>query len=200
MTAVRAGPERDAHTPGPGAPDEPVLLTEIATLDQVLHAHAAALGGDFTAYRNHAYRVANLCVALSSPAPAQVEKIALAAAFHDLGIWTDGTFDYLPPSIRLAEAWLARAGHAEWTAEITAMISEHHGLRRRERSGWLVEPFRKADWVDVTRGVLRFGVPRSLVRELHARWPDAGFHRRLVHLSLRRLRTHPLNPLPMFRW
>lgn len=177
-----------------------MLLTGIATLDQVLHTHAAALGGDFTGYRNHAYRVANLCVALSPGAPAQVEKIAVAAAFHDLGIWTDGTFDYLPPSIRLAEAYLARAGRPEWTAEVTAMISEHHGFRRRGHSGWLVEPFRRADWVDVTRGVLRFGLTRRFVRELYTEWPDAGFHRRLVQLSLRRLRTHPLNPLPMFRW
>ncbi|HEU0054861.1 MAG TPA: HD domain-containing protein, partial [Longimicrobium sp.] len=78
------------------------MLTEIATLDEVLDAHAAELGADFTAYRNHAYRVANLCLALAPDAPGRVEKIALAAAFHDLGIWTDGTFDYLPPSVRLA--------------------------------------------------------------------------------------------------
>jgi hypothetical protein len=26
-----------------------------------------------------------------------------------MGIWTDGTFDYLPPSVRLATAYLARS-------------------------------------------------------------------------------------------
>jgi HD superfamily phosphodiesterase len=51
----------------------------------------------FTAYKNHAYRVANLCVAFSSGDGAQLEKIATAAAFHDLGIWTNHTFDYLGP-------------------------------------------------------------------------------------------------------
>ena len=57
---------------------------------------------DFTAYRNHAYRVVNFC-AHSRPAPTpRLEKIALAAAFHDLGIWTAHTFDYLEPSIDLA--------------------------------------------------------------------------------------------------
>jgi hypothetical protein len=40
-----------------------VLLTEITTLDVLLQKHAAVLGRDFTAHRNHAYRVANLCVA-----------------------------------------------------------------------------------------------------------------------------------------
>jgi hypothetical protein len=75
----------------------------------VLETHAAALGGDFKAYRNHAYRVVNLCVALSSGH--QVEKIAIAAAFHDLGIWTDGTFDYLQPSVKLASDYLTHSGN-----------------------------------------------------------------------------------------
>jgi len=178
-----------------------MLLTEIATLDEVLQAHAEALGGDFTAYRNHTYRVANLCVALSSGDPEPLRKIAIAAAFHDLGIWTDGTFDYLQPSIRLAAAHLAQSGRAEWTPEITAMILEHHKISAWWRGNpyWLVEPFRQADWVDVTRGLRTFGLPRSLLREIFAKWPSAGFHKRLVQLELRRLRTHPWNPLPMLK-
>lgn len=59
------------------------------------HTYATDLGDDFTAYRNHTYRVANLCVALSRTNAEQLEKIAMATAFHDLGIWTDHTFDYL---------------------------------------------------------------------------------------------------------
>ncbi|HEX6903317.1 MAG TPA: HD domain-containing protein [Thermoanaerobaculia bacterium] len=175
-------------------------LTEIAALDGLLRAHAAQLGDDFTAYRNHTYRVVNLCAALSSKDPEQVEKMATAAAFHDLGIWTDGTFDYLRPSIRLASAHLARSGRAEWEPEITAMILEHHKISAwRGNPDWLVEPFRRADWVDVTRGLRRFGLPRRLLGEIFSAWPSAGFHKRLVQLELKRLRTHPWNPLPMVR-
>ena len=80
------------------------------------------------------------------------------------------------------------------------MILWHHKITPyRGRADWLVEPFRRADWVDVTRGVLTFGTPRTLVAELYATWPDAGFHRRLLQLELGHLRKHPLNPLPMFR-
>lgn len=173
---------------------------EIATLDELLAGYAAELGSDWTAYRNHTYRVVNLCAALSSSDPEPLEKIAIAAAFHDLGIWTDGTFDYLQPSIRLAGAHLAHSGRANWTAEITAMILEHHKISAwRGDPGWLVEPFRRADWIDVTRGLRAFGLPRKLLREIFAAWPDAGFHKRLVQLSLKRLRTHPWNPLPMVR-
>lgn len=177
-----------------------MLLTEIPTLNELLRAHAAELGKDFTAYRNHTYRVVNLGVALSSDDPERLEKMAIAAAFHDLGIWTDGTFDYLPPSVRLASAYLAQSGRAEWTPEITEMILEHHKISAyRGNPDWLVEPFRRADWIDVTRGLRAFGLPRSLLREVFSAWPSAGFHKRLVQLELKRLRTHPWSPLPMFR-
>lgn len=176
------------------------MLTAIATLDTLLGAHAVALGSDFTGYRNHTYRVANFCIALSSGDPLQVEKIAIAAAFHDMGIWTDGTFDYLPPSIRLAEAYLAGTDRADWTPEIVEMILQHHKISRyRANPHWLVEPFRRADWADVSGGVLAFGLPWRFVRKLYAQWPSAGFHKRLVQLELRQLGTHPFNPLPMLR-
>ena len=176
------------------------LLERIPTIDRVLDGHAASLGRDFTAYRNHAYRVANFCAAHASPDPIALEKIAIAAAFHDLGIWTDGTFDYLDPSAGLARQHLSRSGREEWTEEITAMICEHHKLSKyRGDSRWLVESFRRADWTDVSTGLLRFGLPRSFVREVSTAWPSAGFHRRLVQLELERLRTHPLHPLPMVK-
>ena len=177
-----------------------MLLTEISALDEVLHVHAAALGGDFTAYRNHTYRVVNLCAALCPGNAEQLEKIVAAAAFHDLGIWTDATFDYLAPSVRLAAAHLARSGRAEWTEEVTAMILEHHKVSRyRGDPRWLVEPFRRADWVDVSKGLITFGLPRRTLQRIFSAWPSAGFHARLVQLELQHLRTHPWNPLPMMR-
>lgn len=178
-----------------------MLLTAIATIDEVLTEHRAELGADFTPYRNHVYRVVNLAARLSPDDPDSLEKLAIAAALHDLGIWTDGTFDYLEPSIRLTSAYLARSSRPEWTEEIAAMILEHHKISPYRGSRFpLVDPFRRADWIDVTLGLRRFGVPRAFVRELYARWPGAGFHWRLVQLSLGRLRTHPLSPLPMVRW
>lgn len=176
-------------------------IEEIATLDAVLRAYAAELGDDFTAYRNHTYRVVNLCVALSAGAAGQLEKIAIAAAFHDLGIWTDRTFDYLGPSTGLACAHLAHVGQTGWEREISGMIQQHHQISRyRDEGRSLVEPFRRADWVDISRGLLSFGLPRELLRDIFRTWPDAGFHKRLLQLSLRRLRTHPWSPLPMLKF
>ncbi|HVQ36830.1 MAG TPA: hypothetical protein VMS31_04830 [Pyrinomonadaceae bacterium] len=164
----------------------------------MLEKHAAELGRDFTAYRNHVYRVVNLCVALSSED--QLEKIATAVAFHDLGIWTDRTFDYLQPSVDLACVHLNQAGKAEWTPEITEMILVHHKISPyRGQSQWLVEPLRRADLIDVSMGLFAFGLPRRLIKEISSQWPSAGFHKRLVLLELNQLRKQPWNPLPMVR-
>jgi hypothetical protein len=178
-----------------------VLLERIEAIDRVLDAHAAALGEDFAAYRNHAYRVANLCVAMRPAGERAVDKIALAAAFHDLGIWTAGTFDYLEPSENLACQHLACTAHEDWQAGIGGMIREHHKVRPFHGPDQeLVEPFRRADWIDVSRGILTFGLPRARLREIFARWPNAGFHKRLVQLTLREFRAHPLRPIPVLRW
>jgi hypothetical protein len=176
------------------------LLTEIAPLDAILDQHTADLAGDFTAYRNHAYRVANLCASQSSGSPEAIETIALTAAFHDLGIWTDRTFDYLEPSVRLAREHLLASGRAAWLPAMSAAILEHHRITRyRGDHAWLVEPFRRADWMDVSGGLVASGLSRELFRAALTRWPRAGFHQVLARLELRRLRTHPWNPLPMLK-
>src|SRR5262245_15796683 len=176
------------------------LLTSIRTIDEVLHDHASELGRDFIAYRNHVYRVVNLCAAIVK-GHVGLEKLAVAAVFHDLGIWTNKTFDYIAPSVALARAHLAARGLAEWTPEIEAMIVNHHKVTSsRPDSQSLVESFRRADWIDVTRGLRRFGLPRPFIAAVGATWPDAGFHRRLVQLTVDRFWKHPLSPLPMVKW
>jgi hypothetical protein len=178
-----------------------VLLERVDPLDRVLETHAAALGEDFQAYRNHTYRVVNLCVALSPCTDNTLEKVALAAAFHDLGIWTAHTFDYLAPSITLACNHLECAGHGGWRDTVAGMIREHHKIRRfHGADAAFIEPFRQADWIDVSLGVLSFGLPRERRREIRVRWPNAGFHKRLAQLTLKRLRTHPLSPIPVLKW
>jgi len=174
------------------------LLTRIPTVDDVLNTHAIALRDDFVAYRNHVYRIVNLCVAIVGQR--ELEKIAVAAVFHDLGIWTKGTFDYIAPSIALAHDYLIARARQEWTAEIEKMIADHHKITASTSDpDSLVEAFRRADWIDVTRGLRRFGIPRPFLSRLFATWPDAGFHWRLVTLMFDRLRSHPLTPLPMVR-
>ena len=169
-----------------------------ALVDAILAAHAAELGADRLAYRNHVRRVLRFFERLAGAAPSHV---VVAAAFHDLGIWVDRTFDYLGPSVRLARAYAEATEFEPFAAEIEATILNHHKLTPYEGpfSG-SVETFRKADLVDVSLGLIRFGIPRADVRATRAALPNAGFHRRLVALTGRQLVRTPWRPLPMVRW
>lgn len=177
----------------------PSLLTSVPAIDEVLHDHASELGHDFIPYRNHVYRVLNLCAAIVKDR-VDLERIAVAAVFHDLGIWTNKTFDYIAPSVALAHEYLAAHGRAAWIAEIEGTIVDHHKITpSHANQDSLVEPFRQADWIDVTRGLRSFGLQGPLIRSVLAGWPSAGFHWSLVQLTLERFRTHPLSPLPMVK-
>jgi hypothetical protein len=169
-------------------------------LEEILGHWRTSLGADYHAYRYHGYRVLNFCLAFGDASAEAFDKVSIAAAFHDLGIWTHHTFDYLAPSQTLARDYLIRTRRDTWTDEVEAMIAFHHKLARYTgRADLLVEPFRKADWIDVSRGRFRFGLPPSFVRDNLAAFPNAGFHQRLAIFTLKRLATHPFSPLPMMR-
>ena len=177
------------------------LLTNLPTVERVLDDHASVLGHDRIGYGNHVYRVVNLCLGIVGDKPVELEKLALAAVFHDLGIWTNHTFDYIAPSIALAREHLASRGMVDWIPEIEAMIVDHHKVTSsRADQQSLIESFRRADWIDVTCGLRRFGLPRAFIAAVGATWPDSGFHRRLVQLTVDRFWKHPLSPLPMIKW
>ena len=172
---------------------------EFPLIEVALAPHAAALGRDLAGYRNHVLRVLRFALALAPAADA--ETLQVAAAFHDLGIWTDRTFDYLAPSRRLARAWLAARGREGLAPAVEAVIEQHHKLRPyRGPHAEVVEPFRRADLVDVSLGTLRAGLDRAFVRTVRAELPNAGFHACLVRLTGRQLLRTPLQPLPMLRW
>jgi hypothetical protein len=183
------------------APAVPTIVESHPAIEDVLDAFRAELGPDRAAYRGHAYRVFHFCRALAPNGPARADAIGLAAAFHDVGIWSDRTVDYLPPSARRLRAHLERAGRTGDAEELIRMVELHHKLTpcRGERDT-LVEAFRRADLVDVTFGLVRFGLPRTYVLEVQAAFGEAGFHRRIARLLGGWALRHPLHPLPMLRW
>ncbi len=178
------------------------VVRQSILLDELLADYRDILGADYDAYRNHCLRIFNFCSALSrsSTDTEREDKIAVAATFHDLGIWTDKTFDYIKPSQQLARRYLERADRVAWSDEIDAMISEHHKIRKYELNpAWLVEPFRKADWIDISAGMLRFRLPDNFVIDVIYGIPNAGFHKKLALLALERIKAHPFSPFPMVK-
>ncbi|MFT3745897.1 MAG: hypothetical protein QM785_16610 [Pyrinomonadaceae bacterium] len=175
-----------------------MIETDIPLIDEILSAHKNELGKDLAGYRNHVYRMVNFCFLQGEFDAEQREKIVIAGSFHDLGIWTADTFDYLPPSVDLAMEYLDRNGLNEWNAEICEMIDLHH--RVRHNADPLAEIFRKGDLVDFSLGLLKCGVPAEHVRAVRREFPNHGFHKQLVRRAGRWFCRHPLNPVPVLKW
>ena len=171
-------------------------------IDEILDARRELAHGQdaaFEGYRNHARRIHNFVRAISSLSPEGEEKIAIAAAFHDLYAF-DG-LDYLEPSIEAAGRYLRETGREAWDREVALTIAFHHRVRPyRGPHAELVEPFRRADWNDFTMGLVRWGIPRELRKAADAELPVGDFVPKAVtRLALGWVPRHPLRPAPVFR-
>jgi hypothetical protein len=175
----------------------------IPLIDEILENRKTELGDDFAGYKNHVCRMVNFCLVRKDFGVEEREKIIIAGAFHDLGIWAGAgkTLDYLPPSIDLAKEYLLQNGLDEWSPEIVLMIDMHHKLRKFENENYpLTEVFRRGDLVDFSLGLIKCGLPRTYIKAVKKTFPNRGFHKTLVGLAGRRICRHPLNPLPVFKY
>lgn len=177
------------------------IQTHFPTLDALFDNWKTVIGNDFPGYRNHVYRMVNFCLQLRDCNEDERHKIFIAGVFHDIGIWTDNTIDYLDPSVDLAKKYLAEIGKEDWQEEVGLMISEHHKLRSAEDHRYpLVEVFRQADLVDFSLGLFKCGLDPAIIREARSKIPNAGFHPMLVRRASAWFIRHPLNPAPMMKW
>jgi len=178
------------------------VRSSIPLVEEILAEYRNIIGEDLTAYKHHVYRVIHFCLHLKPDSDEeQEEKIIIAACFHDLGIWTNNTFDYLEPSIVLANEYLKQRDREEWSVEVELMIDNHHKIGEyADNELPLVEVFRKADLIDVSLGIVRMGLPRSFVKQTKAAFPNAGFHKRLIQLTGKQMLKNPFKPLPVVRW
>ena len=177
------------------------LPANIGRIDALLNPWRPVIGAAFDGYRNHVLRMASYCLLLKPCDAIEQQKIEIAACFHDIGIWTAGTLDYLPPSAAVAREYLGANALEAWSDEIARMIVTHHKLRpATDEASALVELFRKGDLVDLSIGLMKFGLPAAVVNSVKAACPNAGFHRNLCRLELGWFLKHPLNPVPMMKW
>jgi hypothetical protein len=173
----------------------------IPVLEDTLGPWRGEIGSDFPGYRNHVYRMVHFCLALRTCTEDERRKIFIAGCFHDLGIWSARTIDYLPPSIALAQRYLKQNALDDWAPEVELMIAIHHKLRTyRDGRYPLVEVFRRADLVDVSLGLVRYGIPGAFIRRVKQQFPGEGFHERLVQLIGGWVPRHPGSPLPFLKW
>jgi HD domain len=122
------------------------------------------------------------------------ELLLCAALPHDAGLYPGvSTRDaYVTDGRRLAERTLAPF---DWPtsrfARCLDAIEQHHAWRSRWDWGAEVELIRRADLIDVSRGLVAFGLPRSWLRDLRRSVPWTGFWLTFGGEILRMLRERP---------
>ena len=172
----------------------PEILRSSSLAEEILESHRHRAHGDdagYDAYKAHVYRVVNFARALAPDGPDRDDKLAIAVAFHDLAAFD--TLDYLVPSIEAQDAWLQETGRENWSDELALIVAEHHRLSRygpTRPHASLVEAFRRVDLVDVSQGLIRFGIPSAYVKEVRAAFDAGVFFKRVIPwATLRAIRT-----------
>lgn len=162
----------------------PEIVRSVPLAEEILESHRHRAGGDdigWDAYKAHVYRIFNFARALAPEHPDRDDKLAIAAAFHDLAAFD--TIDYLVPSIEAQDAWLQQTGREAWSDELALIVAQHHRLAGYGPSrpyAPLVEAVRRADLVDVSQGLVRFGLPRSYVTEVRGAFDASVFFTRVI--------------------
>jgi len=171
-----------------------LIENPLPKIDNILADWKEACGPEYESYRNHACRVINYCFALKDCNEGERNKIIVAAAFHDLGIWIDESPDYFSASVSKAKEYLRSRGLRAWNEEIKLMITEHHRTREYKNDAYpLVELFRKGDLVDCSLGMVRFGLAENFIKDVNTAFPSSEFSPSPANKESRWRRAHALN-------
>ena len=208
LFGIRTGVPHDAH----------FVYSKHFILDGELERFRSKIPlGDFEAYRNHCLRVMSFAKFhmpefVYEEYPNAMNIVAMALAYHDVGLWTDGELNYLEPSAKRMESSIEAEGVFDESQVSIAreIIMQHHKFtdcsssdEQSKAIDAVINAVRKADWADATLGIIRFGLPASLLEAAYAKVPEAGFHAMLVGMGSR-LSPHSLvgqlKVLKILRW
>jgi hypothetical protein len=171
------------------------IIQRNAVIDEVLSHHHLALGKDLLGYSGHCYRLLNYVRFLGMD-DRDLPLMEVAIAFHDLGVWTDQTMDYIEPSVKLAEQYVLKEELEIDLQHLRLLIAGHHHLSGIENSP-LAELLRKADLIDLSFGAISCGLPKKVFREIKKHFPYNGFQTMIFKKVALYAISHPLRPFPM---
>lgn len=129
------------------------------------------------------------------------EVLLVAAMIHDLGLYDSISRGgvYVRDGAEHAAELLAEHGWDPQRIRLCAdAIERHHELRSQWSRGDEVELMRRADLVDVSGGLVSFGLPRAWLRSLFAEVPRDGTYREIGRLVGHTLRHRPLSMTRIF--
>ena len=173
-------------------------LSASAAARGALEALRAAAGSDSPLER-HCLRQFAIAVRLAGGRPFDRELLLCACWLHDLGLFTVSRDPYVTEGARLAERVLEPF---DWPPErlqrCMDACEQHHAPRSRLAMGLEVELVRQSDLVDVTAGLVNFGLDRRWLRELFREVPRDGLWRLIGSAVLNELRHRPASLAGVF--
>jgi hypothetical protein len=138
--------------------------------------------------------------------------LGIALAYHDVALWTDGALDYLDPSVKQMDTHVSDPTDSILSKEelkiADIIIQEHHKVTsysagKNATVNELVNVARKADWADLTFGVVRWDIHAGLIQAAYDTVPELGFHIMLANMG-KRLSPDShigrLTVLKIFKW
>jgi hypothetical protein len=186
MTINRAVNRSDENTTGAAG-------SLVHRADELFSQYSVYEGDGF---RNHCRRLFELTSMLLDAGGIELDRdVAYAIALtHDLGILSErdeGT-TFLARSFSLFE----REMHDQNLAGTSRRVIEecmlyNHRVRPVPNLGPQAEAFRRAVWIEHTRGHRRYGLDRDAVREVFDRHPRGNFDRVLLDFFWRTVRAEP---------
>lgn len=174
----------------------------IPRIEGILQYYSVALGPNYNAYRNHVYRVYHLALIFVKTQLDQEDEevLKIATAFHDLGVWTHRSMDYIGASEDLCRSYLEENLMADLAPKVSTVMRFHHKLSEYEGEyAGLTEAFRKADLLDLSKGYIKKGLPKSFYQNLKEEFPFLGFHSLILKRVFTYALLHPWAPLPMIK-
>jgi HD domain len=166
-------------------------LSATAAAQAALRTLRAAAGADGPMER-HCLRQFAIAERLAGDRELDRELLLCASWLHDLGLYTHSRDPYVTEGARLAAQLLEPF---EWPPErhqrCMDACEQHHAPRSRMAMGLEVELVRRSDLVDVTAGLVNFGLDRGWLRDLFREVPRNGLWRLIGSAVLSELRHRP---------
>jgi hypothetical protein len=166
---------------------------EVASLEAVREVTGGRAGG----LELHNWRQFAFAEELARRKELEVDRELLmcAALLHDIGLYPGASRGgvYVADGAIFARELLADQG---WPAErmdrLANAIELHHELRSQWDKGVEVELIRRSDLIEVSGGLVRFGLDRAFIASVNAEYPRTGFYREIGRLLGHALIERPL--------
>jgi hypothetical protein len=152
----------------------------------------------------HGLRVFLIADRLATARDAEVDRevLLIAGLLHDVGLYDEASRGgvYVLEGAEFTAELLRQQGWEEDRVRLCFdAVERHHELRSQWERGAEVELIRRADLVDVSAGLVRFGLSREWLRDLFKSISREGTYRTIGYEVARVLRHRPLTLPRVFR-